>query len=93
MFMVTLRLKQPPDSAPISRDMIKAMIAGCAVPEDKMEHVYVQTAPVGRVEAVVFIATADLAPALVNSAVLTSRLMQGSLSGWLLLGVCVESAV
>jgi hypothetical protein len=92
MFMLTLHLMQPLRKAPIRPDTIRTMITDRVVPEDRIEHVYVQAGPGGQVDVIVFVATADLVPALVNGTALTSRLLQEPLSGWLLLKVCVENA-
>jgi hypothetical protein len=92
MFMLTLHFMQPLGEAPLSRDTIKSMITDCLVPEDKVEHVYVQADHGEEVDVVVFVATTDLVPALVNGAAFTSRLLRESLSDWLLLRVCLENA-
>jgi hypothetical protein len=93
MFMLTLHFMQPLGKGPLGPELIGSMITDCAFPEDRVEHTYVQADHNGQVDVVVFIATTDLAPALVNAAALTSRLLRESFSGWLLLKACVENAV
>jgi hypothetical protein len=91
MFMLTLHFMQPPSKRILGPEVIDSMITGCAVPEDRVEHVYVQAGDNGQVDVVIFLAATDLAPAMVNATALTSRLLWESFSGWLLLKACVEN--
>jgi hypothetical protein len=92
MFMFTLHFMQPQRRTPLSQELIRSMITRYVVPEDQVEHVYVQTGHYESVDVVVFIATADLVSALLNGAALTSRLLRDPFRGWFILKIFVENA-
>jgi hypothetical protein len=90
--MFALHFLQPQRKIPLSQELIRSMIAKYVVPEDQVEHIYVQTGYHESVDVVVFIATADLVSALLNGAALTSRLLRDPFRGWFILKIFVENA-
>jgi hypothetical protein len=81
MYTFAVRLL-PKAGAKIDPEMIKCVITVAAVPEDHLEHTYVQAAPSGFADIVLYLNLPTLEDAQARAVDLTARLQEGRLEGW-----------
>jgi hypothetical protein len=81
MYTFAVRLL-PRAGAEIDPDLIKWVIADAAAPDDHLEHAYVQAAPRGFADIVLYLNLPTLEDAQARAAALTTRIQEGHLKGW-----------
>ncbi|HEY7142693.1 MAG TPA: hypothetical protein VH637_00470 [Streptosporangiaceae bacterium] len=90
MYTVTMRLAPPVPDVPADIQAIKKLVIASALPEDRLENIYVQAASHGLVDIVAILSLPDLSVVQVNVAALSVRLLRDGLPGWRLEKVWLE---
>jgi hypothetical protein len=93
MFTVTMRIAPPEPGGVADPQAIKALVMASALPEDRLENVYVQAASNGRADVVVILSLADLSDVQITIAALNVRLLRDGLPGWRLEKMRLEPTI
>jgi hypothetical protein len=81
MYTFAVRLVPKP-GVKVDPEVIKYVITDAADPEDHLEHTYVQAAPHGFADIVLYLNLPTLEEAQARAAALTTRVQEGRLEGW-----------
>ncbi len=82
MYTMTMRLAPPQPRGVIDPQAIKELVVASALPEDRIENVYVQAASDGHVDIVAILSLADLSDVQITTTALNVRLLRDGLRGW-----------